>query len=82
MIEAVGPRYLGAYFRKLERLLKPNGICVVQAITIPENRYDAYTKGCDWIQRYIFPGGHLPCLAAMQDVLKKETDLYIERWKI
>lgn len=60
MIEAVGREYLGSYFEVVSRSLKPGGRAVIQAITIPDERYEVYSRGCDWIQKHIFPGGHLP----------------------
>ncbi|KAI9799816.1 MAG: hypothetical protein M1825_004376 [Sarcosagium campestre] len=61
MLEAVGREYLDTYFSCIDRLLKPaGGIAVFQCITMPELRYEAYTKGDDFIRKYIFPGGHLP----------------------
>lgn len=60
MIEAVGKEFLPSYFDTIRRSLKPGAKAVLQAITIPDQRYAAYCRGCDWIQKYIFPGGHLP----------------------
>ena len=73
MIEAVGHEYLPAYFTKCCRLLKPDGMMLLQAITIPDERYDAYRRSADFIQRYIFPGGCLPSLSAISQCLK-QTD--------
>ncbi len=73
MIEAVGHEYLPTYFAKCCRLLKPDGAMLLQAITIPDARYDAYRRSVDFIQRYIFPGGCLPSLSAIGQCLK-QTD--------
>jgi len=67
MIEAVGAEFLPGYFRTIRRSLKPGGRAVLQAITIPDERYATYSKGCDWIQKHIFPGGHLPSPGAIAD---------------
>lgn len=66
MIEAVGKEYLGCYFRKIKDVLKKNGIAVLQAITIHDSSYEDYSRSCDWIQKHIFPGGHLPSLGIIQ----------------
>jgi len=66
MIEAVGREYLESYFQVIQQRLKSGGKAVVQAITIPDARYEAYSRGCDWIQKHIFPGGHLPSPAAIK----------------
>ena len=38
----------------------------LQSIVIPHERYDQYRKNCDWIQKYIFPGGHLPSIEVIE----------------
>jgi len=60
MLEAVGHEYYGEFFRACARLLKPDGRAAIQVITIPHERYESYRLGCDFIQKHIFPGGHLP----------------------
>ncbi|MFP4234152.1 MAG: class I SAM-dependent methyltransferase [Nitriliruptoraceae bacterium] len=78
MLEAVGHRYLDTYFATIDRLLAPDGLAAVQVITIPEQRYDNYKRRPDFIQRYIFPGGHLPSLEAMSGSMGRSGDLYVE----
>jgi cyclopropane-fatty-acyl-phospholipid synthase len=78
MLEAVGHRYLGTYFAIIDRLLAPDGLAAVQVITIPEQRYDSYKRRPDFIQRYIFPGGHLPSLEAMSGTMGKASELYVD----
>ena len=65
MIEAVGQQYLSQYLAKCDSLLKPGGRLLIQAITIPEQRYDWACRNIDFIQRYIFPGGSLPSVEAI-----------------
>ena len=60
MIEAVGHQYFDAFFRVCSERLKPHGMMLLQAIVIPDQRYDRYRRSVDFIQRYIFPGGCLP----------------------
>ena len=74
MIEAVGQKFLPGYFSKCSELLKPNGMMVLQAITIPDHRYDRYRKSVDFIQQYIFPGGFLPSIGAIGGCLARGTD--------
>ena len=66
MIEAVGEDNWPAYFRTLDERLKPGGSAVIQAITIRDDLYEGYRRSPDFIQRYIFPGGMLPTVAAMR----------------
>lgn len=60
MIEAVGERYWPDYFGAISQRLNRGGCAVLQAITIADNRFEAYRKAADFIQRYVFPGGMLP----------------------
>ncbi len=78
MIEAVGHRFLPEFFHACDQALKPDGLMVLQAITIPDQRYDSYRKNIDWIQKHIFPGGHLPSLAAMTEAMKKASRFNVE----
>ena len=75
MIEAIGHDLFVPYFRKCSELLKPDGAMLIQAITIEDQRYEAYRKSVDFIQRYIFPGGHLPSAAVMTDTVARQTDM-------
>lgn len=78
MIEAVGHEFLPDFFEQMDRLLKPNGLIVMQAITIPDQRYDAYRKSCDFIQKHIFPGGHLPSLNALGQAMQQHSEWMVE----
>jgi cyclopropane-fatty-acyl-phospholipid synthase len=78
MIEAVGHKYLPEYFKTCDRLLKPNGIMVLQVITILDQFYDRYRIGFDWMRKHIFPAGHLPSLQTMSHILTHHTHLMIE----
>ena len=69
MIEAVGHRFLTDYFRQCAALLKPEGQMCLQAITMPDHRYESYLKTPDFIQRFIFPGSCVPSLAALTGAL-------------
>lgn len=75
MIEAVGHRFLPTYFEQCARLLKPEGLMLLQAITIRDQRYEQARQSVDFIQRYIFPGGALPSMHKMLEVISRHTDL-------
>jgi cyclopropane-fatty-acyl-phospholipid synthase len=66
MIEAVGEENWPRYFRTLHDRLAPEGVAVLQAITINEADFPAYRRRADFVQRYIFPGGMLPTKSAMK----------------
>lgn len=75
MIEAVGHRFLPTYFKQCAHLLKDNGLMLLQAITIREQRYAQAKRSVDFIQRYIFPGGALPSVHKMLEIVGGETDM-------
>lgn len=79
MLEAVGHRFLPAYFRKCDEVLAPGGRAAIQVITIPDNRYLRYRMRPDYIQRFIFPGAHLPSLAAMRRALRRTALRIVDR---
>lgn len=77
MLEAVGHPHLPVYFSTLDRLLAPSGRIVLQAITMPDQKYRAYRAGSDWIRKHIFPGGHLPSIGAIVSAMTEKTRLNI-----
>ena len=48
MIEAIGPQYLETYFAKASSLLEPDGMGLVQAITIEDHRYAQALRNVDY----------------------------------
>ena len=79
MIEAVGHKFMPTYFEMLDKLLKPGGKSFIQAITMNDQRYDSYVNNVDFIQRNIFPGGHLPSVSVICDLLKNNTNMYMKQ---
>jgi cyclopropane-fatty-acyl-phospholipid synthase len=77
MIEAVGHEYFANYFEKCSSLLKADGLMLIQAITISDQRYESAKRTVDFIQRYIFPGGCLPSNSVIAWHVAKHTDLQI-----
>ena len=81
MIEAVGHQYLGDYFKTCARLLKPGGSMLIQAITIPDDRYKSALREVDFIKRYIFPGGFIPSVGAMVLASADHTNLRLSHFE-
>jgi cyclopropane-fatty-acyl-phospholipid synthase len=79
MIEAVGEAYWPTYFAALDRLLAPGGRVAIQAITMAHERFLATRRSFSWIQKYIFPGGIIPSLQAVDDALAAHTTLRVTR---
>ena len=75
MIEAVGWKFYPTFFEHCAQLLKPNGLALIQAITITDQRYDQARKNVDFIQRYIFPGSCIPSVTALVNASTDASDL-------
>jgi cyclopropane-fatty-acyl-phospholipid synthase len=77
MLEAVGYQYYDTYFKVCSDLLKPDGLALIQTITITDQRYEKAKRSVDFIQRYIFPGSCIPSITALQSSMTQSSDLKI-----
>lgn len=75
MIEAVGWQFYDTFFETCGRLLKPEGMMLIQAITIEDQRYEAAKKDVDFIKRYIFPGSCIPSINALVSANAQSSDM-------
>ena len=75
MIEAVGERWYDTYFETCSKLLKPDGMMLLQAITIRDSLYREALRSVDFIQRFIFPGSCIPSTSAIMDRVARVTDM-------
>lgn len=71
MFEALGQEYWSNYFRILHSALKTGGKVIIQSITINNQDFKSYSRGTDFIQQYIFPGGMLPSTDVFKNTAKK-----------
>jgi cyclopropane-fatty-acyl-phospholipid synthase len=77
MVEAVGLHFFPDYFATLDRLLRPGGRVGLQSITIAHDRMLATRDSYTWIHKYIFPGGIVPSIDAIESTLETHTSLAI-----
>ncbi|GAB2652383.1 class I SAM-dependent methyltransferase [Arenimonas aestuarii] len=75
MVEAIGHQYLDTYLAKCASLLKPEGLALIQAITIEDHRYQQALGSVDFIKRFIFPGSFIPCVSALTGAAARASDL-------
>ena len=75
MIEAVGHHYFDTYFGCCARLLKPEGLMLLQAIVIGDWAYERARRSVDFIKAYIFPGSCIPSVATISRSLAEATDM-------
>jgi cyclopropane-fatty-acyl-phospholipid synthase len=75
MIEAVGAGYLPTFMKACTDRLAPDGLMLLQAITIRDDLYDRHVRTVDFIKRHIFPGTFIPSVTAIATAAAKGTDL-------
>ena len=78
MIEAVGEKYMDQYFGTIKDVLNYGGTAAIQGIVIKDDLFERYRANEDFIQKYIFPGGFLPSIQFMENLIKK-NDLKLEK---
>ena len=78
MFEAVGEEYWSQFFKIVHDRLRPGGVAAMQVITIAERHFEAYRRGADYIQKYIFPGGLLPTF----EHLRKHVSKACMEWEL
>jgi cyclopropane-fatty-acyl-phospholipid synthase len=77
MIEAVGYDFWTDYFTILDRVTAPGGRVGIQAITMPHERMLATRRSYTWITKYVFPGGFLPSVEAIEQITSRHTRLRV-----
>jgi cyclopropane-fatty-acyl-phospholipid synthase len=77
MLEAVGEEFWPEYFAVCDRLLAPGGRAVIQTITMPHGRFLATRRSYGWIHKYVFPGGLIPSLPAIEEALRSRSSLRV-----
>jgi cyclopropane-fatty-acyl-phospholipid synthase len=77
MIEAVGHHYLDEFFSRCSKLLRPDGVMALQAITIADQLYESARKSVDFIKAHIFPGSFIPSVTALSTSMTRASDLRV-----
>jgi cyclopropane-fatty-acyl-phospholipid synthase len=75
MIEAVGWQYFDDFFRRCDELLTPDGLMLLQTITIEDDLYELEKASRSFANTHIFPGGCLPSQAKIADCLARVTSM-------
>jgi len=77
MTEAVGAEYWPEYFAALDRCTRPGGRISLQVITMPHDRMLATKDVYTWIQKYVFPGGQVLSVRAVEEQIAARAGLEI-----
>jgi cyclopropane-fatty-acyl-phospholipid synthase len=75
MIEAVGWKDFGTFFARCGSLLEPNGLMLLQAITIDDRAYMVERASKSFIRTHIFPNGCLPSIEVITRQVARRTDM-------
>ncbi len=75
MIEAVGWRDFGTFFAKCSSLLKPDGVMLLQSITMDDRAYEVEKASRSFIRTFVFPNGCLPSVEVIARCVADRTDL-------
>jgi len=74
MIEAVGWQYFETFFRRCAELLRPDGLMLLQAITVADRAYELEKATRSFIRQLIFPAGCLPSVEVIRRCVERVTD--------
>jgi cyclopropane-fatty-acyl-phospholipid synthase len=77
MIENVGKAFWPAYFTSVAQMLEPGARFGLQSITMSHDRLLATHRNYSWIGKYIFPGGRIPSVTAIEQNLAAHTGLRV-----
>jgi cyclopropane-fatty-acyl-phospholipid synthase len=75
MIEAVGWKDFGTFFRRCNDLLAPDGSMLLQAIVMDDRAYMVERASKSFIRTLIFPNGCLPSREIIARCVARDTDL-------
>ncbi len=75
MIEAVGAEFFDTFFQACGRLLRPDGLMALQAITVADQRFEDARRAVDFIKRHVFPGSCIPSVGALTSSSSRVSDM-------
>ena len=75
MIEAVGWQYFDTFFQRCADLLRPDGLMLLQAITIEDRVFELEKATRSFIRELIFPAGCLPSVEVIRRSVARVTDM-------
>src|SRR5699024_623989 len=67
------------YFARIGELLMPSGRAALQAITMDHDHMLATRNSWGWIHKYVFPGGLIPSVRAIEEYADGHAGLAVHR---
>lgn len=77
MLQYVGDRYVETFFSKIEELLAPRGLMIIQEPLYNDNEYPVRRNGVDFTQKHIAPGSQIISLRRIIEALDATSDLQL-----
>lgn len=75
MVESIGATHLHDFAGQIGRLMRPDGLALVQAITTTARLFPVERYNSTFLNEMIFPGGHTPSVEAILDAVARSTSL-------
>jgi cyclopropane-fatty-acyl-phospholipid synthase len=75
MVESIGAAHLRTFAAQVGRLMRPEGLALIQAITTTDRLFRIERYNRTFINEYIFPGGYTPSVEAILDAFAQATPL-------
>jgi len=73
MLEHVGKKFYPIFFEVVKKLLKPTGVGLIQTIGSSKDK-----PSDPWITKYIFPGGFIPTLLAICNIMNQKDLVFFD----
>jgi len=73
MVESIGASNLQSFAAQVGRLMRPDGLALIQAITTTHRLFRIERYNRTFLNEYIFPGGHTPSVEAVLNAFARTT---------
>ena len=77
MLQHVGDRHVETFFEKIEELLAPRGLIMIQTPFCGDNEYPLRRDSVDFVQQHIEPGSQVMSLRRMTEALDATSNLQL-----
>lgn len=77
MLQYVGDRYIETFFAKIEELLAPRGVMVIQTPFCGDNEYPLRRDSVDFVQKHMEPGSQIMSLRRITEALNATSNLHL-----
>jgi len=75
MLQHVGDRYVETFFSKMDELLAPRGLMLLQGPLYADNEYPLRRDGVDFVQQHIAPGSQVMSLRRITEAIDATSNV-------